>query len=144
MFSAAHPAQAYRRIGVETDVASATPHRLVHLLYEGALAALRAARCHLAAGRIADKGLAISRALRILDEGLKASVDATTGDPLGARLAALYDYMGRRLVVAGRENDDRGLAEVERLLESLHEAWRAIEPVAARDLPSHSRRAVAA
>jgi flagellar secretion chaperone FliS len=134
MFRPANPAHAYRHVGVTTDVASASPHRLVHLLYDAALTAVRTARKHMAHGHLSDKGMALTKAIRIVDEGLKASLDHARGGELSARLANLYDYISRRLVTAGHANDAKGLDEVEKLLATLQEAWDAIEPPAPRPL----------
>jgi flagellar protein FliS len=127
MFMPRDPATAYRRIGIESDVGSATPHHLVRLLYDHATDAVRAARAHLSRGQAADKGRAVGMAIRILEEGLKASLDPAGGD-LTDRLHALYAYLIVRLVQASRENDDGIFAEVETILASLREAWIAIDP----------------
>lgn len=58
-------AKAYARVGVESGVMSADPHQLIVLLFDGAQAAIRAARIHLQAGNTAEKGKSISKALDI-------------------------------------------------------------------------------
>lgn len=127
-------ATAYQRVGVQSGVASADPHRLVLMLFDGALEAIRLARAHIAAGRIADKGQALGKAVRIVEEGLKASLDKESGGALARQLAALYDYATLRLLQANLQNDHGALDEVTRLLADLREAWAAIgarAPVAA-------------
>jgi len=136
MFSPRNPVMAYRRVGLESDVASANPHRLVHLLYDGALQSVRTARSQMESGQLAAKGMAISKAIRIVDEGLKASLDPARGGDLAARLAALYDYIERRLLDAGSLNDPRALEEVEGLLATLRDAWAAIEPEPPAPVPA--------
>lgn len=121
-------AQAYAKVGIETGVAAASPHRLILMLYDGAIGALADARNHLAAGRIGPKGEAISKAIAIIDEGLKASVDTKRGGTIAAHLLELYDYMNRRLLMASMRNDARGLEEVASLLRELREAWAAMPP----------------
>ena len=123
-------AQAYAQVGIETGVAAASPHRLILMLYDGAIKALAEAGNHLAAGRVGPKGEAISKAIAIIDEGLKASLDAKRGGTIGAHLMELYDYMNRRLLVASMRNDPRGLEEVASLLRELRDAWAAM-PVSA-------------
>ena len=121
--SSKHAAQAYALIGLETGVAAADPHRLIVMLYDGALAALAEADGHLAARRVADQGAQISKAISIIDDGLRASVDPERGGELARQLLDLYDYMNRRLLLANVRNDRTVLAEVARLLADLRGAW---------------------
>lgn len=129
-------AKAYAQVGVETGVASASPHRLIVMLYEGALKSIAEAGAHLAAGNIAGKGEAISRAIAIIEQGLKASVDLEQGGAIAAQLAELYDYMNRRLLVASMNNDTAPLAEVSGLLRELGEAWSAIDAAPGASAPT--------
>lgn len=126
---------AYRRTGIATGVAAASPHQLVLMLYDAALEAVRQARLHLQARRIAAKGTALGKAARIVEEGLKASVDRRAGGALAAQLAELYDYITLRLLQANLRNDDAALDEVERLLGDLQAAWVQIGAAAA-DAPA--------
>jgi flagellar secretion chaperone FliS len=66
-------ARAYAKIGLETGVAAASPHRMILMLYDGALLAVSDAQKHVAERRIAQRGQSISRAISIIEEGLKAS-----------------------------------------------------------------------
>lgn len=116
-------AKAYAQIGVETGVQAADPIKLVLMLYDGAVLAVADASRHMADGRIAEKGKAISRAIGIIDGGLRASLDTTRGGAIAAQLFELYDYMGRRLLLASLRNDVAGLDEVAQLLRELRSAW---------------------
>jgi flagellar protein FliS len=74
MFSPGHAgANAYARVGVETGVMGSSPHRLIVLLYQGARRAISQARMHLQQGNIAERGAAISKAIRIIEGGLQQS-----------------------------------------------------------------------
>lgn len=124
-------ARAYVAVGVDSSVASANPHRLILMLYDGAIAAIHQAVAHLHSGDIAAKCAAVGKALRIVDEGLKASLDRKAGGALAFRLLDLYDYMVMRLLQANLRNDAQALDEVVRLLSELRTAWAQIEPRAA-------------
>jgi flagellar protein FliS len=117
---------AYANVGLETGIASASPHKLIVMLYDGALVALLSAKTNLAANNIAAKGTAISKAITIIDNGLRASLDKAAGGEIAANLDALYDYMSRRLLHANLKNDVPAIEEVHRLLGDLREAWVAI------------------
>jgi flagellar protein FliS len=119
-------AKVYQRVGVDSSVASADPHQLILMLFDGALEALRLARSHMEARRIADKGQALGKAISIVQDGLKASVDSDAGGQLAARLASLYDYILMRLLQANLRNDVKALDEVVRLLNDLRSAWAGI------------------
>ncbi len=120
-------AAAYHRLGVETVTQSADPHRLIEMLYDGAIVAVGKARIAMSRRDVALKGEQTTRAIRIITEGLKAALDPRAGD-LSVRLDSLYDYMGRTLLQANLANDDRQFAEVEQLLGDLRGAWREIRP----------------
>ena len=121
-----HFANAYRQVGVETGVSGASPHRLVQMLFDGFIDALAQARGAMRAGQIEQKGRAIGRALRIVDEGLKASLNIEAGGELAADLNDLYAYTSVRLMKANRHNDEQALEECRRLIEPLREAWARI------------------
>ncbi|GAB4476809.1 MAG: hypothetical protein OHK0044_22850 [Burkholderiaceae bacterium] len=129
-------AKVYRRVGVDSGVAAADPHRLVLMLFDGALEAIKLAAAHIAAGNVAEKGRALGKAVRIVEEGLKASLDKDAGGPLAKQLAALYDYASLRLLQANLKNDQAALDEAGRLLADLRDAWARIgdrAPAAAPD-----------
>lgn len=125
-------ANAYARIGTESGAMSASPHQLIAMLFEGAKTAITMARHHMANNEISAKGNAISKAINIVDNGLKASLDAEAGGKAGAELvanlAALYDYVSQRLLLANLRNDPALLDEVDRLLDNISAAWRDIDP----------------
>ena len=120
-------ASTYRQIGVETGVANASPHQLVTMLFDGFFEAVAQARGAMQLGRqIETKGRAIARAVRIVDEGLKAALDVEAGGELAGDLLALYAYVAMRLTQANLHNDALALDECVRLLEPVRSAWVAI------------------
>ncbi|AJK48008.1 flagellar export chaperone FliS [Burkholderia plantarii] len=133
MFSPGHAgASAYARVGVETGVMGASPHRLIAMLYEGARKAIVHARLHLASGNVAARGESISKSMRIIESGLQQSLDVKAGGEIAERLNALYSYMLRRLLEANVSANDAILLEVDGLLATLEEAWAGIGPEVAR------------
>ena len=129
MFGKASSAiSAYQKVSVDAAVEVADPYRLILLLFEGTQAALGAARAAMQQNQIAEKGSAISKAIDIISNGLRASLDHEKGGELSGRLDALYDYMVFRLLHANMKNDLKALEEVLGLLEEIHSAWRSIAP----------------
>lgn len=134
-------ARTYAQVGVETGVHAANPIKLVLMLYDGALQAIADAARHMAAGRIADKGQAISRAIGIIEGGLAVSLDTSRGGAIAAQLQELYAYMGQRLLLASLRREPSGLDEVARLLRELRSAWSDLaagkQGQPAANAPSH-------
>ena len=115
----------YRSVGVSSGVEGATPHRLVQMLLEGALARITAAHGCMARGELGCKGENVSMAIAILD-GLRGSLDMEAGGEIATNLDALYEYMARRLFEANRLNKTEILDEVRALLHQIKDAWDAI------------------
>lgn len=125
-----HSVQAYANIGLETEVLSASPEQLITLLFNGAQAAIMKARLHMENGSIEGRGMAISKAIDIVDSGLKASVDLSAGGDLAKNLVATYELIIRNLLLANLNADLEKLALAERLLVDIASAWRsAVDPV---------------
>ena len=117
--SAHNALKAYSNVGVETSVSSADSHKLISMLFQGALLAIANARNGMLRKDIPAKGKAISHAIRIIGEGLQASLDKNVGGKLAQDLDALYDYMSLRLVEANMKNDIAMLDEVTSLLNEI-------------------------
>lgn len=133
MFSPGHAgASAYARVGVETGVMSASPHRLIAMLYQGARQAVALARMHMQQSNVSARGEAIGKAIRIVESGLQQSLNRDVGGELAARLDSLYSYICRRLLEANLQGSEELLIEVDRLLATLEEAWTGIGPEVAR------------
>lgn len=119
-------AAAYQRVGVETAVSQADPHKLVSLLFERLLQTVTTARSALQQGNIALKGENISRAVRIIDEGLKPALNLEQGGDIAANLNGLYGYCVLRLSHANLKNDEAALNDVLRVLEPIAQGWNQI------------------
>lgn len=119
-----HSAQAYANVGLETQVFSASPERLITLLFDGALSAIAKARLHLQLGNIAERGMAISKAIDIVDSGLKASVDQEAGGEVAKNMVATYELVLYHLMQANLHADEEKLILAETVLKEISSAWR--------------------
>lgn len=124
--SSSDPTAAYRKVGLETQLDGASPHKLVVMLFDGALVAVGNAQRHMENKEIAEKGKAISKAIDIIGNGLQASLDLEAGGEIAVKLEALYEYIGQRLLHANLHNDIAALREVSSLLQELKSAWEKI------------------
>ncbi|MFJ7566484.1 flagellar export chaperone FliS [Herminiimonas sp. NPDC097707] len=118
---------AYANVAVETGVIAASPHKLIVMLFDGALIAVASALQQMKANNIPAKGKSISKAISIIDSGLRASLNKKVGGDIALNLDALYEYMSSQLLVANIKNDPVILEEVQKLLHDLKEAWCAID-----------------
>jgi flagellar protein FliS len=114
----------------DTEVLNAGPVRLVSILYRAAVDAVRTARRHLAGGAIRERSWQITKANSIVHELLR-SLDREKGGEIARSLNDLYAYMSTRLIEANARQIDAPLADVERLLSTLLEAWSEVREVSA-------------
>jgi flagellar protein FliS len=106
------------------------------MLYQGALLAIISAKNQILREETAAKGASISKAITIIDEGLKACLDKSAGGELAQNLSSLYDYMNQRLLIANLKNDTGILDEVSQLLTELKGAWESIRSGISSALPA--------
>lgn len=126
MTTMANPgASEYQKLDIQSRIESASPHRLIQLMMERALAKIGLAKTHLENHSIAEKGNNIGDAIEIVN-GLQASLNHKADATLSGNFDALYDYMMRRLLEANLHNDAAALDEVAGLMRELKEAWDAI------------------
>lgn len=115
----------YQRVGVQTQVAEASPHRLIQMLMQGGLDRIYQARGAIQFGRLAEKGELIGKSISIVG-GLREALDHEVGGEISANLDRLYEYMIRRLTEANRNNDADALTEVAALLQEVKAGWDGI------------------
>lgn len=121
---AAKGTQAYAQIGVESAVMSASQQQLVTMLFDGVLSALVRARLFMQDNNQQGKGVSLSKAINIIENGLRVSLDEESKDELTQNLIALYSYMVRRLLQANLRNDVSAVEEVEALMRIIADAWK--------------------
>lgn len=123
---------------LDEDVLAASPLKLTQLLYRGALDSIASARRYLRLGDIRARSRAVSKAMGIITE-LSLSLNQKEGGELSRQLADLYGYIEMLLIKANSEQHDPPLAEAERLLSTLAQAWDSIEqtpaPAVSMDAP---------
>ena len=118
--------QQYQAINAQTGVVDADPHRLVQMLFTGALDQISVAKGCMQRADLAGKGAAIIKAVEIVG-GLRDSVNPDAGDPaLTENLAALYEFVSRRLTDANFNNDESALDEAANVLRQLQAGWNDI------------------
>ena len=109
----------------EMDVATASPETLIVKLYDGAIRHARVAKEHHEAGRIGERGLAISKSLAIVSELMNA-LDFERGGEVATNLRALYEFVTNRLLEANMHGRGQAIDEAVSVLARVNEAWSEI------------------
>jgi flagellar secretion chaperone FliS len=116
----------YAQVGLETGVLAANPNKLIIMLYEGAITACNSAIGYMQNKDIPNKGAMFSKAIMIIESGLRLSLDKQAGGDVAASLDSLYAYMSHRLILANIRNQPELVNEVIKLLTELKSAWESI------------------
>ena len=118
----------HRMAYLESEILSASPLRLVELLYRGAIEAASQAFSAAKKGDALQRAHHVNRAHAILTE-LSLSLNHAAGGELSRDLAELYDYLQRRLTQASIEQSAEPISDVIRILGTLLEAWEALSNI---------------
>ena len=121
-------AAAYKRIDIESAVASADKYELISLLFKALIGALAGAEVHHHHENKDQVREYLSKACRIL-AGLQGSLDYERGGDIAVNLGQLYGYSIRKLFAANVNfvNAPDNVAEVKSLLEPIAEAWENMD-----------------
>lgn len=107
---------------LENAVHSASPVKLVAMLYDGAIRFCQRAKAAAAARNTAETGRLLSRAHDIVAE-LLAVLDRERGGAVAKDLARVYEFVLWRLSEARIRRDMNMIDEVVRVLVPLKESW---------------------
>lgn len=121
--------KAYDQVSLEARLAGATPHQLIAMLFEAAHSALLRAKIYFEKGMVAKRCEMIAKAINIIDNGLRASLDHEKGKEIAADLERLYDYLLRLLLQANTNSDVTKLLEADRLLTEIAAVWNDLLPL---------------
>ncbi len=116
------------------QIMSASPAKLVAMLYERAITLLRETVEAIEAGDIGRRWRANGKATEVISH-LWGTLDRERGGEIAENLNRVYGYMMRRLTMVDVENDAQAAREVIELLEPLRCSWQEIangQPASAR------------
>jgi flagellar protein FliS len=119
-------AKTYKQVGLETEVSGADPHKLVLMLLDGAISAIKLASIGIEKKDLQTKSAQLSKAISIINEGLRASLDHKQGGQIAGRLDSLYLYITSQLLEANLSNQAEPLKEALELLVMIQDAWKGI------------------
>ncbi len=115
----------YNKLNTQTLVADADPHKLIQMLFDGAIDRLAAAKGHVQRKEYEARNNMVNKAIAIIG-GLQDSLNMEHGGEIAANLFSLYDYMTRKLFEANACNNENCVDEVLSLLSDIREGWASI------------------
>lgn len=121
----------YQSIGVQTSIMDADPHRLIQLLFDGAMQNMSAARGFMERSDVENKNARLNKAIEIIG-GLRNFLDKEKGGEVASNLEKLYEYIEYRLFQANMKNSIEYVDECIGLLKQVKTAWDEIRPVIAK------------
>lgn len=133
-----HPAiasQHYRMLELQSRISSASPHRLVGILYGELLQSLDIIIAMHGQGKIIAGNTHLAKSLTII-VALEASLDFDNGGNLASMLNRTYRSAARRLNEAAGEDDIGKIEEVRVSIGDIAYAWQALSAASPRSAPS--------
>lgn len=110
---------------ITQQVMTASPAKLVFMLYDRAILSLREAIKAIEMGDVERRWKANNRAIEIVTH-LWATLDTERGGEIAKNLETLLPFISRQLVQVDLKNDPAPAEEAIKLLEPLRDAWKEI------------------
>ncbi|MCL1057831.1 flagellar export chaperone FliS [Shewanella gelidimarina] len=117
--------QSYRKVSLDSEISVASPHRIIQMMFDGALQRLAQSRYAIENNDLQSKGVYVGKAIGIIT-GLNNSLNMDAGGDVSQNLSDLYDFMLRRITEANANNDAKALDDVSDILRTIKEGWDAI------------------
>ena len=118
---------AYESVRKASLIEGATPHKLIELLYDGALSNIAVARQFLVQGNRKGVHIHVDKTMAIVHE-LQSSLKDYETNELSGNLFELYTYIVNTLISSEQQMDDEGFGVCAHLLDVLRDAWKSIAP----------------
>jgi flagellar protein FliS len=115
----------YQSVNAQTSVVDVDRHKLISLLFDGALERINMAKARIQAKDFEGKNKLINKSIEIV-AGLRSFLDLNNGRDVAQNLYDLYEYCERRLFEANLKNDPALLEEVAGHIRKIREGWEGI------------------
>ncbi|MCL1141693.1 flagellar export chaperone FliS [Shewanella gaetbuli] len=117
--------KSYRKVSLESEIAVASPHRIIQMMFLGTLERLAQCRYAIENKDFEQKGILIGKAIGLIN-GLNSSLNMDAGGEISQNLSRLYDFMLVRLSEANLNNDVNAVDDVSSIIKTIKEGWDAI------------------
>lgn len=121
--SSQNPANAYKKIGLETQVLTASPEELITIMLDATHSCVIKAKLYFQNGDIAKRGENISKAISIIDSGLIPGIDESAGE-VAKNMILSFRLMSQHLLLASVNKQESHLDIVEKMLADITDAWK--------------------
>ena len=115
----------YRKVSLDSEIAVASPHRIIQMMFAGALERLAQSRFAIERRDLQNKSLYIGKAIGLIN-GLNNSLNMDAGGEIASNLSNLYDFMLLKITEANVNNDVKAIDDVTDVLRIIKEGWDAI------------------
>lgn len=132
--------QHYQSVGVQTSIMDADSHRLIQLLYQGALDAMAQAKGAIERDDIESRNNCLNRAVQIVG-GLRSFLDKEKGGDVADNLERLYEYVEVALFEANMNNDTAKIEHCAGLIREVKAGWDEIRDQAIELMGSPAKTA---
>ena len=118
-----NPVKAYAKVGLETQVLTASPEELITIMLEATQSCVMKAKLYFQNGDIAKRGENISKAISIIDSGLIPGINESAGE-VAKNMILSFRLMSQHLLLASVNQQESHLDIVEKMLVDITDAWK--------------------
>lgn len=115
----------YQEVDLRVSVETASPHKLIAMLFDGLLGELAKAKGAIERHSIEERTQHLNRSSDIT-LGLRDCLDLEKGGEVAANLDELYDYILRGIMLANRNNDNDKVQELMDLILEVRKGWTSM------------------
>jgi len=128
----------YTKVYKETQIETASPIKLIVILYEIIINSIEQAKSYMAEKKYDLVNKELSRAQDGIIE-LIAALDFERGGDIAKNLYSIYLFCSRRLFEGNIEKNPQMLDEVKNILSNLKEAWEKISTMVSEETTTQSQ-----
>ncbi|EPE37897.1 flagellar protein [Candidatus Photodesmus katoptron] len=117
--------QTYKKVSVDSQISSASPHKVVQMLMAGSIEYLIEAKVAMKQGNISLKGESLGKALDIIIS-LRNCLSMDDGGEIAKNLDQLYEFMITQISTANQKNSPQTIDNVIDIIREIKSAWDQI------------------
>ncbi len=117
--------QAYKKVSVDSQLSSASPHKVIQMLMAGAIERLVQGKAAMLQGNVAVKGERLGKALDIVIN-LRGCLSLEDGGEIAGNLDQLYDFVITQITTANQNNQPELIDDVIDIIREIKSAWDQI------------------
>ncbi len=124
--------QTYRQVNVESGILSSDPHKIILMMFDGALMAIAEAKGAIERNNLENKSKSITKAINIFS-ALRESLDRESEPEISDNFDNLYSYCIDNLIDLSISLNIEGLDEITAFIRPVRDAWSQMPESAKQD-----------